>query len=455
MAQKFVGSGWLSKISVDQGEESDTTMKLKFLVHWLPLALAIVALPLAASAYYMAITRSETIIYEQGALDSEASADIAVRALAEAEQATGTADTILSLLEGGSVLITLIVGSVAVVFTLNLRDLRDDLELQANANQEKVDTTLRLRESELAQLTQQVREQSNESRKQIETLTTLINQQLELARSQAEKSFRVLTLQMLAEQQVRAHNYDTAISQLREAYELEETNQSTTYLLGYLYIIKRQFEEALFYLRRTLSNDTDFAPALAALGLALRRLGDQQDDHVHRNRLWAEAEVNLTKALELEPGMLDADGESYFGTLGGLYRRQHRHDDAALAYDRAVKVTPNSSYPIGNLAVLYTYLGRQEEALALFGRVEHIVRGMIEDNPGDYWARFDLAQSLLIQGKTKEAFANYQEIIDRQTPASAYRSALSTLEFLAQSPHQIEGMNEVLRLLRDVIINAG
>ncbi|PJF41681.1 MAG: hypothetical protein CUN55_11560, partial [Phototrophicales bacterium] len=427
--------------------------KLKFLVHWIPLALSIVALPLAASAYYLGITHSDTIIYEQGSLDSEEAADVAARALADAQAANETASTILSLLEGGSVLITLIVGAVAIVFTLNLRDLREDLEAQANANQEKIESTLRSREAELALLTEQVRTLANESRQQIERLTTTINEQLEEARNRAERSFRVLTLQMLAEQQVRARNYDTAISQLREAYELEQDNLSTNYLLGYLYVIKRQFEEALFYLRRALERDPEFAPALAALGLALRRLGDQEEDIVRRNQLWAEAELNLTKALNLEPGMLDADGESYFGTLGGLYRRQHRYTDAAFAYDQAVKVTPKSSYPIGNLAVLYTYLGRREEASELFARVEHLVRGIIEDNPGDYWARFDLAQSLLIQGKLEEAFAQYQDIITRKPPLSAYRSALSTLEFLAESPHEIVGMQDVLTLLRDVINN--
>lgn len=429
-------------------------MKLKFLVHWLPLALSIVALPVAASAYYLAVTGNARVVYEQGALDSEEAADVAARALSDAEAANETAGTILSLLEGGSVLITLIVGAVAVVFTLNLRDLRDDLEGQAEANQEKVEATLRTREAELSLLTDQVKSQASESRKQIEALTALINQQLESARVQAETSFRVLTLQMLAEQQVRARNYDTAISQLREAYELEDTNQSTTYLLGYLYITKRRYEDALFYLRRTLERDPDFAPALAALGLALQRLGRQQKDVVHRNRLWAEAEVNLTKALELEPGMLDADGESYFGTLGGLYRRQDRFNDAADAYERAVDVTPNSSYPLGNLAVLNAYLGRQAKALELFARVEHIVRGRIEDNPADHWARFDLAQSLLMQGKTKAAAIAYQETIDRQPPISAYESALSTLDFLAKSPYEVAGMDDVRRLLRDVIAQA-
>lgn len=425
-------------------------MKLKFIVYWLPLALSIVSLPLAMTGFYLGITQNDTVIYEQGAIDSEEATDIAARALQESEDANNTADTVLGLLEGGSVLLTFIVGAVAVVFTLNLRDLREDLERQADANQEKVESTLALRESQLDKLTVQITQQADESRQQIDALTTIINDQLSLAREQAERSFQVLSLQMLAEQQVRSRNYDTAIEMLRRAHALEETNQSTNYLLGYLYIAKRNFEDALYYLRLVLEGDPNFAPALAALGLALRRIGTSEDDHIVRNRRWAEAEVNLTKALEMDPAMLDADGESYFGTLGGLYRRQKRYDDAAEAYRRAVEITPKSSYPIGNLAVLYMYLGRQTEAAELFARVETIVRGLIEDNPGDYWARFDLAQSLLMQGKTQAALDEYNNIIERKPPASAYGSAGSTLEFLTQSPNHIEGLDEVLNLLRDM-----
>lgn len=427
-------------------------LRTKTIIYWLPLALSVAAFPFAIAGFYMAVTQNDATVYEQGALDSEEAADVAARSLSESQRLNDTTDTVLGLLEGGSVLITIIVGSVAVVFTLNLRDLREDLEAEVRANQEKVDNILAQRGSELDQLSSRIRDQAAASKDQIERLTTVINNQLQTARDEAESSFRVLTLQVLAEQQVRARNYDTAIIMLQEAYELDKDNQSTNYLLGYLYIAKRQFEESLKYLRQALESDADFAPALAATGLALRRLGDQYSDEPEkRNRFWAEAEVNLSKALDMEPGMLDADGESYYGTLGGLYRRQRRYEDAARAYERAVDITPRSSYPVGNLAVLYAVMGRQEESVEYFGRVQRIVEGIIEDSPGDYWARLDLAQALLMQGQVEAALLEYQEIIARKPPVSAFRSAMNTLEVLAQSPQSIDGMQRVLNLLQDVI----
>ncbi|NDJ86538.1 MAG: tetratricopeptide repeat protein [Chloroflexi bacterium] len=433
-------------------------MRFKFLVHWLPLALSLVALPFALAGFYLIVTQEDPVVYEQGALDSQEAADVAARALEQAEANNDTADTILGLLEGGSVLLTIIVGVVAFVFTLNLRDLRSDLEGEAEANQAKVDSELKFRaeqmnnalsarEAELRQLTTELTSLGEESRRRVEELTSMITQRLDEARQLAENSFRVLSLQLLAEQQVRARNYDSAISMLLEAHELEPENQTTNYLLGYLYTAQRKFETALDYLETAHRVAPNFAPAQAAIGLAQRRLGDQQTDVDRRNRLWAEAEVNLSKALAMDHALLDGDGESYYGTLGGLYRRQGRYDDAVRAYERAVEVTPSSSYPVGNLAVLYKFTGRDEEAREKFARVERIVESIIEDSPGDYWARFDLAQALLVQGKTDQAFLQYDEIIARKPPVSAFRAAISALQFLAQSPQSVDRLDEAIAML--------
>ena len=187
------------------------------------------------------------------------------------------------------------------------------------------------------------------------------------------------------------------------------------------------------------------------MGLAQSRLGRQIEDPQTRNGYWAQAEVNLIKALDKDPRMIDADGESYYGTLGGLYRRQERHADAMRAYEKAVEITPHSSYPVGNLAVLYQYLGEVDKAQEMFARVEQIVGKIIQDRPGDYWARLDLAQALLVQGKTDAAFAQYDEIIARKPPSSALTSAISTLDFLSGAPTVVKGLGEAISKLQTAV----
>ena len=70
------------------------------------------------------------------------------------------------------------------------------------------------------------------------------------------------------------------------------------------------------------------------------------------NELYNVAEARLLEALQLDPVLLTPDGESYYGTLGSLYRRQGRIEDALDTYRRAADVTPQRSYPFVNLAML-------------------------------------------------------------------------------------------------------
>ena len=247
-------------------------MDAKRLVYWIPIVLSIVALPLAIASFYLNITDEPPVVYEAGSLTGEESADIAARALEKAEQNNEVAGTILSLLEGGSVLLTIIVAAVAGIYTLNLRDLREDLEGKADANQEKIDTALAVRAAELDRLTLQLTQQAEQSKVQVEKLTDMIVEQLEEARHRAENSFRVLTLQQLVDQQVQARNYDMSIAMLQEAHELEPDNQSTNYLLGYLYISKKRFEEALDYLQRVFEVDPTFCPCLGSNGFGAKSL---------------------------------------------------------------------------------------------------------------------------------------------------------------------------------------
>jgi tetratricopeptide (TPR) repeat protein len=434
------------------------------MINWLndhlPLIFGMLALPISIIALIWALNAGDSIIYES--VDGPEAATVAQQALARAEQNNESVGTVLSLLEVGLALLGAIIAVAAIIFTINLRDIRGDLELRAEQYEDKVDSLLSQRERELDDLSSQLRsvvattkdqinELSNSMEGQIDTLTDLITSELNAARQQAENSFKVLSMQLLAEQQVRARNYKTAIQTLEEAYELDDMNQTTNYLLGYLYTARRRFDEALKHLRKALEVNPDFAPVLAAMGLAQRRIGDQQERINERNQHWAQAELNLLKALELDPNMVDADGESYFGTLGGLYRRQNRHEDALHAYQEAVKVTPKSSYPAGNLAVLYKYLGRDEEANDAFGRVQDIAISKLDENPNDHWARLDLAQALLVRGDVEEALKEYRQLVFREPSPGTLEIGISGLSFLARSPSKIEGIREAIQLLQDAL----
>ncbi len=439
---------------------------IKFIVDRLPLVLSMLALPISIIALIWALNAGDKQVYEPGSIviDGEEGrmAESVQHALERSEENNDSVATVLSLLEVGLGLLGALIAVAAVIFTINLRDIRSDLEGRAEANERLVESRLNLRESELTAVGNQIRtmadttkdqinELSDSTRGQLDFLKNLIHEELDQARQRAENSFKVLSQQLLAEQQVRARNYKTAIETLEEAYTIEPDNQTTNYLLGYLYTARRQFGDAMEHLNQALAINPDFAPALAALGLAQRRMGDKVSDIDARNEQWAEAEINLLRALKVDGNLLDADGESYYGTLGGLYRRQNRHEDALHAYQHAVRVTPQASYPAGNLAILYKFTGRDEEALDAYVRVQEIAETILDDNPSDHWARLDLAQALLVQGRVDEALREYKNLVMRQPPAGALDSGASGLEFLSQSPSPVNSIEEAIQILKEAL----
>lgn len=270
------------------------------------------------------------------------------------------------------------------------------------------------------------------------------------AKNEAQQSFRVLRLQLLAEQQVRSRNIDTAIHTLQNVLEIDPDDHVTNYLLGYLYTSRKEIDRAIRHLEHALSIEPDFTPGIAALGLALRRKGDsleEPDQRTERDGFWAQAEAKLHMALSRDPNLTDADGESYFGTLGGLYRRQERYYAALDAYERAHHVTPDSSYPVINLAALHKHQGNDEQANFYFDRVVKSADLQLDDDPRDAWTRCDLAQARLVLGDPQEALRQIQIVIDQNPERGVLATVRSGLDFLVEAPEPIDGLEAMIRLV--------
>lgn len=282
-----------------------------------------------------------------------------------------------------------------------------------------------------------------------------INQQTEdniaAVKKDGRDAFRVLRLQLLAEQQVRAHNIDTALDTLLTAHKIDPHDHATNYLLGYIYTSRKEIDLAIEYLEDALGLEPEFTPGIAALGLAFRRKGDSITDpafYAERERYWAQAEARLHEALSKDHRLTDADGQSYFGTLGGLYRRQGRYYAALDAYERAHKVTPDSSYPIINLATIHTHQGNSEQAIYYFEQVVKRAALQLDDDPRDVWTRSDLAQAQLVLGNPSEALKELQAVIDQEPERGVLETVYDGLNFLAEAPHPINGLDSMMALIK-------
>lgn len=400
----------------------------------------LIAVGLAALALFVALRIDRRVDLRVG---DETSVQDAEAILARANEAAGFADTILSFLEGASV----VVGAILAVGAWMLRN---SIQNQI----EETRTFVQVTEERFAEREERLNELERKLTGRLDDMVIQTRQEIDSVQQQARDSFRVLSLLVLAEQQVRAHNFDTAIRTLQTAYGLDKNNQATNYLLGYLYTTRKKFDDAIARLESALEIEPDFAPAVAALGLALRRKGDglTADSQLEeRDRLWSQAETKLLDALALDAQLTDADGESYYGTLGGLYRRQDRYDAAIHAYEKALSVTPNKSYPVSNLAALYKRQGRDVEANAYYELVLRAAALQLDDDPRDFWTRADFAQAKLVLGNTDEAKKEYGLVVEHARERVVLETVRSTLLFLAKSPTPIPGLDEVTRLIDDAL----
>lgn len=400
----------------------------------------LIAVALAALALFVALRIDSRTEIEVG---EDVTPENAETILARANEAAQFADSILSFLEGASV----VAGAVLAIGAWMLRNSIQKQSDYVESFVQKTQEQLTAREERLQEL-----EQTLAGR--LDTMLQQTMTQIETVQQQARDSFHVLSLLVLAEQQVRAHNLDTAIRTLQHAYDLAPDNHATNYLLGYLYTTRKQFDEAIARLEHCLKLEPDFAPAIAALGLALRRKGDGidgEDRQTERDRLWAQAENKLLQALETDSRLTDADGESYYGTLGGLYRRQNRYEAALRAYEQARQVTPGSSYPIINLASLYKHQGNDQEAEAYFRQVLRAAELQLDDDPRDYWTRADYAQAKLVLGRPAEALAELRTMLEHVQGRGVLETVHSGLQFLAESPTPIKGLDDMITLIESAL----
>lgn len=367
--------------------------------------------------------------------------------LERANDAVNSAELILSFLEGASVVIAISIAAAAVVGLSSLNELRDtvsDTERELFKRVEEAEARLIARERQLANMEDLLAEAQVRIDLLVEERLRQVYAETESARRQAA----ALARHALAEQLMREKNIDAALKACEDAARLDPDNYANNYLYGMLLIEKGQFETAIARLEEALKAEPDFVPAIAALGLANRRAGDNFDDRHKRNERYNIAESRLLEAMDKDPALLTPDGESYYGTLGSLYRRQERIDDALDSYRRASEATPRRSYPFVNLAMLYMQKGHEQLRDQNLLIAERNALRRVDDTPTDYWALYDLALIQLIRGNEDLCLQYLKEAFE-VTPnsVSVYYSVVARLLFLESINSEMAGLRHVTEMV--------
>jgi Flp pilus assembly protein TadD/uncharacterized protein YndB with AHSA1/START domain len=224
------------------------------------------------------------------------------------------------------------------------------------------------------------------------------------------------------------------IELLKRAVDRDPGNVQARYRLGVALGQAADYEAAIGELRTALGLEEDLPEGWRALGVALSRAGQL-----------AAAEEAFRRSLELDDGQAET-----WSNLGGLRRRMARSPDAGtgagtgapfdwamlrearVAYHHASKLFSNDTYALVNEARVDLLLSAQEPAsrpaiLARLAKLEHLARyEAYPDAPErrDPWKGFDLADTLLLTGRSDDGLAELRSAIELVDPLD--RAAILT-----------------------------
>jgi adenylate cyclase len=142
---------------------------------------------------------------------------------------------------------------------------------------------------------------------------------------------------------------DKAVELTQKAISLDPKDSRHYALLGYLYVMKREYDKAIVEGEKAVALDPGGADAHAWLGMIL--------NYADRPK---EAIPVFEKAIRLNP----FGPTWYFLNFGTSYRMIEQYQEAITQYKKALRIAPNNIMAHLSLAGTYSLLGRNEEARA-------------------------------------------------------------------------------------------
>jgi tetratricopeptide (TPR) repeat protein/SAM-dependent methyltransferase len=226
-----------------------------------------------------------------------------------------------------------------------------------------------------------------------------------------------------------------ASSRYRQVLESDPDHAGALYHLAVIGCQQGEFDRGIELVRRSLASDPRQPRAHNLLGMALGRLGRQQealasfDDALLLQPDFADAHGNRASAL-MELGRaaeavesyeralaLQADSVGDWLNLGSALHQLGRHDDAITSYERALALRPEFVDAHFNRGNVLAHLARYEEALAGYDRVLTLNRRHAA-------ALSRRGHVLATLGRIKQAIASFEEVL---ALAPDYPGALADL----------------------------
>ena len=152
--------------------------------------------------------------------------------------------------------------------------------------------------------------------------------------------------------------------------------------------------EAISLLETAVGLDPSYGPAFAQLARAYNTRSFKFTSQADGKHLRENAEVALTKALDLDPNL--AEAHFVRGLILWTKAKGFPHAQAIHSFTKALELDPGADETHHQLSVVYSHVGRMDEA-------RHHVERAIDLNPNNTMARFRVGVYAAWQCRFREA----------------------------------------------------
>jgi tetratricopeptide (TPR) repeat protein len=275
-----------------------------------------------------------------------------------------------------------------------------------------------------------------------------------LAQHAAENNPRRPNIEPLlveADNALRMEAWPKAIEKFKEALAASPDNPVVLMKRGLVYRDQGKFAEARDDFARIIALSPDYAEAYREKGIAENKIFMKElkarhweitADNIRKlEEELPSGEQLLRRAIELNPIDFDA-----LSSLGGVFKRKGKMQEAYKAYQRAVEISQGNTYPLLNAITLKAHAqGRFELESGhrlLLKRSLSSLQKQVEQGFNSPWSMFDLAQVYLYM-RDAEKFLYY---VDEGIIACRHKwqpqTFRETLEILTGAGIALAGLGE-------------
>jgi tetratricopeptide (TPR) repeat protein len=272
-----------------------------------------------------------------------------------------------------------------------------------------------------------------------------------------EDTNKALLYLILGNQLVEQKKIREAIEAYEKVKALRPEDPQVNYILGRTYRGISSYDQAITCLETSVGRDPSFAPAHYELGLAYRSRADKiyaaPVDEMEREEEYEKAIEHIKQAAKLQP-----KDEEILGTMGGIYRRAKDYKRSLMYYTQVREINADSSYAIGNIAILAWHEGNMVASLEAFKHTEELATKRIDSGLSyePFWDYYDRGMARLVLGRKKAALSDYRVAIDLTRSPEHFKSVVDGLQFFkeVEDKYPIDGLDEVLNMVTAASIDA-